>query len=274
MARAAAAARVAAPAKPRRAAAAPQRRGAAAAKPRARKAATPKARASAAVAVPARRAPAKRSAPARRPARAATRRRPVGLGSATVQRLGTAARARVAAGVESVLHGPGLIAVVFVLLAGVVFANVALLQKNRQITHDAARVSELKRDNATLRRDVAELGSSERIQQVAAERGLVLPAPDAVNYLRANPDSDAVAAAKAIDEGTALAAAPVYTPPAYTAPVAETVAPATPTPTTTYDAYGNPVPAATTYDAYGNPTGTTELAGTPDAVTDVTAGVP
>jgi cell division protein FtsL len=239
--------------------------------------------AAARVAAPARRAPARRAparrpaaAPARRPARAATRRRPVGLGSATVQRLGTVARARVAAGVENVLHGPGLIAVVFVLLAGVVFANVALLQKNRQITHDAARVSELKRDNATLRRDVAELGSSERIQQVAAERGLVLPAPDAVNYLRANPDSDAVAAAKAIDEGTALAAAPVYTPPAYAAPVAETVAPAVPTitPTTTYDAYGNPVPAATTYDAYGNPTGTTELAGTPDAVTDVTAGVP
>jgi cell division protein FtsL len=234
MARAAVAARVAAPAKPRR----PATR---------------------------RPAPARRGA-TRRPAPAPT----------TVQRLGTAARTRVAAGVESVLHGPGLIAVVFVLLAGVVFANVALLQKNRQITHDAARVSELKRDNATLRRDVAELGSSERIQQVAAERGLVLPAPDAVNYLRANPDSDAVAAAKAIDEGTALAAAPVYTPPVYTAPVAETVAPAvpTPTPTTTYDAYGNPVPAATTYDAYGNPTGATELAGTPEAVTDVTAGVP
>jgi cell division protein FtsL len=235
MARAAAAARVATPAKPRRAAArrpAPARRGA-----------------------------------TRRPTPAPT----------TVQRLGTAARARATAGVESVLHGPGLIAVVFVLLVGVVFANVALLQKNRQITHDAARVSELKRDNATLRRDVAELGSSERIQQVAAERGLVLPAPDAVNYLRSNPDSDAVAAAKAIDEGTALAAAPVYTPPAptYTAPVATT----TPTAAApTYDAYGNPVPT-TTYDAYGNPTTPTaatgtELAGTPDAVTQVTAGVP
>ncbi len=190
--------------------------------------------------------------------------------------MGALARARV----ESVLHGPGLIAVVFVLLVGVVFANVALLQKNRQITHDAARVSELKRDNATLRRDVAELGSSERIQQVAAERGLVLPAPDAVNYLRSNPDSDAVAAAKAIDEGTALAAAPVYTPPAptYTAPVTPTTTPTAAAPAPAYDAYGNPVPA-TTYDAYGNPTtptaaAPTELAGTPDAVTQVTAGVP
>jgi cell division protein FtsL len=170
---------------------------------------------------------------------------------------------RAVAGFEALLHGPGLIGIVFVLLAGVVFANVALLQKNRQITHDAARVSELKRDNATLRRDVAELGSSERIQQVAAERGLVLPAPDAVNYLRTNPRADAVAAAKAIDEGAALAAAPVV--PAYTEPVVT----ADPYATATYDAYGN------AYDPYGNPiSASTEIAGTPEAVADVTAGVP
>jgi len=175
---------------------------------------------------------------------------------------------RAVAGFEALLHGPGLIAIVFVLLAGVVFANVALLQKNRQITHDAARVSELKRDNATLRRDVAELGSSERIQQVAAERGLVLPAPDAVNYLRSNPRTDAVAAAKAIDEDTALAAAPVApvapVVPTYTEPVT-----ADPYATATYDAYGN------AYDPYGNPiSANTEIAGTPEAVADVTAGVP
>jgi cell division protein FtsL len=168
---------------------------------------------------------------------------------------------------ERLLHGPGLIAIVFVLLVGVVFANVALLQKNRQITHDAARVSELKRDNAMLRGDVAELGSSERIQQIAAERGLVLPAPDAVRYLRSNPQTDAVAAAKNIDESVELAAVPVYTPQAYTAPVAAT------DPTTT--AYGtDPYGTTPTYDAYGNPIPGTEIAGTPDAVADVTAGVP
>ncbi|HEX2160188.1 MAG TPA: cell division protein FtsL, partial [Thermoleophilaceae bacterium] len=197
------------------------------------------------------------------------------------QRTGALARSRAVAGGEALLHGPGLIAIVFVLLAGVVFANVALLQKNRQITHDAARVSELKRDNATLRREVAELGSSERIQQVAAERGLVLPAPDAVRYLRSNPRSDAVAAAKRIDESTALAAVaemtPTYDPvaatPTYTAPVDPATAAYGAAPT--YDAYGNPVTAsAPTYDAYGNPTTATEIAATPDAVSDVTAGVP
>ena len=187
-----------------------------------------------------------------------------------MQRSGALVRSRATAGIEALLHGPGLIAIVFVLLAGVVFANVALLQKNRQITHDAARVSELKRDNATLRSDVAELGSSERIQQVAAERGLVLPAPDAVRYLRSNPGTDVVAAAKRIDESIALAAVPVYEAPVYTAP--EPVAPVASTTPTTYDAYGNPT--TPTYDAYGNPVAATEIAGTPDAVADVTAGVP
>jgi cell division protein FtsL len=176
------------------------------------------------------------------------------------------------AAAETVLHGPGLIAIVFVLLVGVVFANVALLQKNRQITHDAARVSELKRDNAMLRGDVAVLGSSERIQQIAAERGLVLPAPDAVHYLRSNPQTDAVAAAKNIDESAELAAAPVYEAPTYTAPTplattTDPTATAYGTDTTTYG-------TTPTYDAYGNPIPGTEIAGTPDAVSDVTAGVP
>jgi cell division protein FtsL len=220
------------------------------------------------VAAPARRtAPARRPAPARRASPAPARRRAPAARPTIVQRTGALVRSRAAAGLEALLHGPGLIAIVFVLLAGVVFANVALLQKNRQITSDAARVSELKRDNATLRSDVAELGSSERIQQVAAERGLVLPAPDAVRYLRSNPRTDAVAAAKRIDESTALAAVPAYEAPAYTAP--EPVAPTTPT---SYDAYGNPT--TPTYDAYGNPVAATEIAGTPDAVADVTAGVP
>jgi cell division protein FtsL len=215
------------------------------------------------------RTPARRPAPARRSSPSPARRRRPAQGRPTlVQRTGALARARAVAGIEALLHGPGLIAIVFVLLVGVVFANVALLQRNRQITHDAARVSELKRDNATLRRDVAERGSSERIQQVAAERGLVLPAPDAVRYLRSNPRSDAVAAAKQIDAGTALAAAPVYTPPAYTAP-----APVAPTTPTTPTAYGT-TPTYGQADPDATPAPGTEIAGTPDAVADVTAGVP
>jgi cell division protein FtsL len=204
-------------------------------------------------AAPARRPPARRPAPARR----APARRPSPARRATVlQRSRALARSRAEAALDALLHGPALIALVFVLLVGIVFSNVALLQKNRQITHDAARVSELKRDNATLRRDVAELGSSERIQQVAAERGLVLPAPDEVRYLRSNPKADALAAAKRIDEAGALAAipaAPVHAPPAPVAPTYTETAP--------------------TYETAA-PSTETALAGTPEAVTDVAASLP
>ncbi len=211
-----------------------------------------------AAAAPARRAPGR--APTRRPApaRRTPARRPAPARRPTVVQKGRAlARSRAHAAIDALLHGPALIALVFVLLVGIVFSNVALLQKNRQITRDAARVSELKRDNATLRKDVAELGSSERIQQVAAERGLVLPAPDEVRYLRSNPKADALAAARRLDEGTALAAIPAT--PAYAQP-----APAVTPPS---------VETATTYEAPVAATDT-ELAGTVDAVTDAAAGLP
>jgi cell division protein FtsL len=153
-------------------------------------------------AAPARRAPARRPAPVR-PAPA--RRRAPARRPSTGQRTRAFARTRAVNALERLLHGPALIGLVFVLLVGIVFSNVALLQKNRQITRDAERAQTLKRENAGLRRDVAELGSSERIQQVAAERGLLLPAPAEVRYLRSNPQVDARNAAARIDEATATA---------------------------------------------------------------------
>jgi len=249
MARAATAARVAAPARqaPTRRPTAPARR------------------------APARRPASARSAPAPRPThsrpratprRSPTRRRIAARRPALAQWTKAALQARGQAALDRLLHGPALIGLVFVLLVGIVFANVALLQKNRQITSDAARVSELKRDNATLRKDVAELGSSERIQQVAAERGLVLPAPDAVRYLRSNPPINARNAAKRLDEDTAVAAVPTYTAPvepSYTE--AAPAAPVVPDTTTGYE-------QATAY------TDPTAIAGTPAVVGDSTAVVP
>src|SRR4051812_50093359 len=48
------------------------------------------------------------------------------------------------------------------------------------------RSSQLKRDNAALTLQLAKLGSSERIQRVALQNGLVLPQPGDVRYLRAH----------------------------------------------------------------------------------------
>ena len=137
-----------------------------------------------AAAAPARPAPARspRELPDRRrgrpPARAAARPLPRG-----------------AAVLDALLHGRAWIALVFVLLAGIVFFNVDLLRMNREIAGTAERVETVKRENARLRTDLARMGSSERIQRVAAERGLVLPQPSEVRYLRADPAADARRAA-------------------------------------------------------------------------------
>lgn len=116
---------------------------------------------------------------------------------------------------DAILHGRAWIGLVFVLLAGIVFFNVDLLQMNREIAQAEERVGALKRQNAQLRSEVARLGSSERIQRVAAERGLVLPAPGEVRYLRSDPAVDARRAAARIEAGEESSPAPaaVASPP-------------------------------------------------------------
>jgi cell division protein FtsL len=176
-----------------------------------------------------RRAPASRTqaapqrAPARRaPARHAGRRRTTAQRGASAQRrlsgasagapavalpvrvlnapFTRAARARTGSVLDALLSGRGWIALVFVLLAGIVFFNVDLLQMNRDIARDADRISTLKRENARLLLDEARLASSERIQESAAQLGLVLPAPGEVRYLKARPTRDAGQAVKRITE--------------------------------------------------------------------------
>jgi cell division protein FtsL len=136
-----------------------------------------------------------------------------------------AIRARGGTVVDALLHGQGWIALIGVLLAGIVFCNVYLLQLNRDIAATSQKAAAVKRENARLRLDVARLGSSERIQLAAAQLGLVLPAPGEVRYLRAHPALDGGRAAKLV-EPPGLAAAP--------APVApEPLAPEPPAPTVT-----------------------------------------
>jgi cell division protein FtsL len=113
---------------------------------------------------------------------------------------------------DAILHGRAWIGLVFVLLSGIVFFNVDLLQMNREIAQTEERVGSLKRENARLRTDLARLGSSERIQRVAAERGLVLPAPGEVRYLRSDPAVDARRAAARIEAGEVPPTAPQAAP--------------------------------------------------------------
>jgi cell division protein FtsL len=109
-----------------------------------------------------------------------------------------AVRARTSRLLDALLSGRGWIALVFLLLAGIVFFNVDLLQMNRDIAHNSERISALKRENARLLLDQARLANSERIQEEAVKLGLALPAPGEVRYLKAHPAADARRVAETI----------------------------------------------------------------------------
>ena len=206
---------------------------------------------------PGRTAPRRKPAPVRRrstgrtaaPSRSA-RTRPKGRREKAAARLAAIPHSPF---VDRLLTGRAWIVLVAVLLAGIVFANVALLEKNAGIARTTEEVTVLKRENSRLRLQAARLGSSERIQRAAADLGLVLPAPGEVRYLEARPEEDPALALKRMSEPEAL---PVYTPPpaapepaptttttppvaAETAPVTTPAEPAPPEPTT-------PAPTATT----------------------------
>jgi cell division protein FtsL len=161
---------------------------------------------------PARRAPAparRAPAPARRapaPARRPPARRVSGR-----SRPAPAALPRGARVLDKLLTGRIWIGLVGVLLAGIVFFNVDLLQMNREITRMADQAAEIKRQNDRLRHDYARLASSERIQEAAATLGLVYPAAGEVRYLDSNLKLDAHNASNRIVAPTSSTALPAAT---------------------------------------------------------------
>jgi cell division protein FtsL len=178
-----------------------------------------------------------------------------------------AARARTGSLLDALLSGRGWIALVFVLLAGIVFFNVDLLQMNRDIARNADRISALKRENARLLLDEARLASSERIQEAAAQLGFVLPAPGEVRYLKARPTRDAGQAVKRITAPNLTYVAPEPVEPEPVAPTTDAAvtdpaatAPAATDPATTDPAATDPAttapadPAATAEPAPTTPT--------------------
>ncbi len=147
------------------------------------------------------RAAAARALPApRQPARPA-RVRP-GRGRPAPAQGARAAGLRASSGLlDRLLRGRGWVLCIGLLLVGIVFLNVRVLELDRSTTAAAERAKVLKRENAALRLRAAELGSSERIQAAAAEQGLVWPEPGRVRYLRSQTGVDARRAAAHVRGG-------------------------------------------------------------------------
>jgi cell division protein FtsL len=159
------------------------------------RAATAKPAPTRAAAAPARRGPARHTAPSRTTAparRVSGRARPA---APTARPVALPRGARV---LDALLTGRIWIGLIGVLLAGIVFFNVDLLQMNREITQMADKAAQIKRENDRLRHDYARLASSERIQEAAAALGLVYPAAGEVRYLESKPKLDAHNASKRI----------------------------------------------------------------------------
>jgi cell division protein FtsL len=109
---------------------------------------------------------------------------------------------------DRILRGRAWIPLVGLLLAGIVFFNVDLLRLNRSIAVTSEKSEQVSRENARLRREVARLGSSERVQKAALERGLVLPSPGDVRFRDITKRDERRALANLRHPGKGEAAAP------------------------------------------------------------------
>jgi cell division protein FtsB len=164
-------------------------------------------------------APRRKSGPVRRPVPAKR--------TVVAPRTAAPALARVAQGgasllLDNILRGRAWVFVVGVLLAGIVFLNVSVLELNRGIAHTAAKSETLERTNSRLRDRVAKLDSAERIQRAAEARGFVLPQPGDVTYVDPRLGRDARLAVKRLAQPAPEPVVPT------TAPVEPVVAPVEP----------------------------------------------
>jgi hypothetical protein len=207
-----------------------------------------------------------RAEPGRLPRRAPwPRRPPAARGRLWRVRNAPAARAvrtRANALLDALLRGPGWIALIGALLAGIVFFNVDVLRQGRDIADTTARATALEHQNAKAVLELARLSSSEHVQRVAAARGFVLPPAGEVRYLRARPSLDAKRAAKRL---AALPPAPGRWPSAQmtTPSAADTGAPAFTQPQAANGGPAAPAdsPTATPGAATGSPGGAAAAGG-------------
>jgi hypothetical protein len=158
---------------------------------------------------PAPRTPRRVSGPARRPraalagaAGAAVARSPLSL------RLGRRAmRVGDARLLDRLVRGRAWIAIVAAALMGIVFMQVSMLKLNAGVSRAVTAADTLERQNASLRADISELDSGERVQDAAAKLGMVQRGAGDVHYLDA-AKANASRAAASIKPPNPVAPAP------------------------------------------------------------------
>jgi cell division protein FtsL len=151
-------------------------------------------------------------------------------------RLGaTAMRVGDARLLDRLVRGRAWIAIVAVGLLGIVFMQVSLLKLNAGISRAVTAADTLDRQNSTLRGDISNLDSGERIQAVAAKLGMITPAAGDVHYLDGREANGARAAAsiKPPDPVTTPAAAAAAVAPQQQQPTAAAATTATQQPAAT-----------------------------------------
>lgn len=87
---------------------------------------------------------------------------------------------------DRLIRGRVWIPLLGVMLAGIVAMQVEVLKLGASMGRSLQANSRLSADNATLRQSVASLADDQRIEQLAASIGMVMPPPSAVGFLSAH----------------------------------------------------------------------------------------
>jgi hypothetical protein len=139
--------------------------------------------------------PRRKSGPAR-PARPAPRRKQSTESFAALGRM--ALRVPDARVLDRLIRGRLWIGLIAGALVVLVFMQVSLLKLNTGISADILSSQNLERQNADLRASVSSLDSGQRIQDIAAARGMVMPDDGQLRFLQAVRPGDGARAAHAI----------------------------------------------------------------------------
>jgi hypothetical protein len=169
---------------------------------------------------------------------------------------------------DRLVRGRAWIGLMAIGLMGIVFMQVSLLKLNAGISRAVTAADTFDRQNSSLREDISNLDSGERIQTVAAKLGMVAPAAGDVHYLDGR-GADAARAAASIKPPKPVTPSAAPTAAATTpAAAATTPAPAT---TAAAPATTSQATAATTAAA---PTSTTAPPATTTAAPASTSSAP